>query len=316
MAYPATVRQLLISCPGDVPHDDLTIIRKRIHLWNFTYGRKFDTVLLPLSWSENAAAELGTSPQAIIDDQLVDDCDLCIAIFANRLGSPTGGEPSGTAYEIRRFMDRGLYPAVLRCRRLVDPRSVDRQQWEDLDTYMKSIHLQGLIFEYHTEVELIDCVDRILHRFTTRSPSRGTTASAPQQHETAEVVAPATNEPDVLPPEPNAAALSVRVISVPANSPDHAEGPAIEDDRFLSVSNVGTIPARDVHLAIEAPSGTEAPWLLATSENTFQLKRLDPGQQRRVRIIAGRSSAAKALFLLSWTDERGEQAVRGLLELD
>jgi hypothetical protein len=86
MSYNATVRRLLISCPGDIPQADLAIVRRAISRWNAVYGHQFASVIVPVSCGSNAAAEFGRHPQEILNEQLVDDCNICVAIFANRLG--------------------------------------------------------------------------------------------------------------------------------------------------------------------------------------------------------------------------------------
>ncbi len=55
--------------------------------------------MLPISWGQHAAAVFGRPPQEIINEQLVDECDGCIAIFHMRLGTATESAESGTAEE-------------------------------------------------------------------------------------------------------------------------------------------------------------------------------------------------------------------------
>src|SRR5258708_31902797 len=111
MAYSALVRRLLISCPGDVPISDLTIVHKAINRWNGIYGESFGTAVVPISWGTHAAAEFGDSPQEILNSQLVDRSDICLALFANRLGTPTASAESGTADEIERIATARRYVA-------------------------------------------------------------------------------------------------------------------------------------------------------------------------------------------------------------
>jgi hypothetical protein len=125
VSYSGVVRRLLVSCPGDVPDHDLVIIRQAINHWNGVYGEDFGTALIPISWSEHAAAEFGQAPQSIINNQLVDKYDGCIAIFANRLGTPTEIAESGTAEEIHRLADSGKYVAILRSARHIDASRLD-----------------------------------------------------------------------------------------------------------------------------------------------------------------------------------------------
>jgi hypothetical protein len=125
MPFSATVRRLLISCPSDVPRGDLAVIRQEIVYWNGIYGKAFGAVVLPISWGDHAAAEFGEAPQDIINRQLVDECDGCIAIFHTRLGTPTRSAESGTAEEIERLADAGRYVAsYVAVRRRTRPASI------------------------------------------------------------------------------------------------------------------------------------------------------------------------------------------------
>ena len=144
MAYSATVLQCLISCPSDVPRDELAIIRHEITVWNGVYGRVFSASIQPISWSTHAAAEFGQPPQEILNRQIVDECDMCIAVFATRLGTPTTNAVSGTAEEIERLQAAGKYVAILRSERQVKPSATDPDQLKELKQYISKIEKTGL----------------------------------------------------------------------------------------------------------------------------------------------------------------------------
>lgn len=107
------MRRLLISCPGHVPLGDLATVQKVINRWNGIYGEQSGAVVVPTPWGRHAAAELGRPPQDLLNEQLVDKCDICLAIFANRLGTPTASAESGTAEEVERLSSSNKYVGVL-----------------------------------------------------------------------------------------------------------------------------------------------------------------------------------------------------------
>ena len=113
MAYPTLALHLLISAPGDVPLADMSIIRKTISQWNLNLGRHVGLTVLPVSWTEHAVAEFGERPQEILNDQIVEGADLAVALFQDRLGTPTGEAESGTAEEIKVLVEAGKSVAVL-----------------------------------------------------------------------------------------------------------------------------------------------------------------------------------------------------------
>lgn len=108
MAYPTLALHLLISAPGDVPVQDMATIRKTISQWNLNLGRVVGLTVLPVSWTEHAIAEFGDRPQAILNNQIVEEADFAVALFYDRLGTPTGEADSGTAEEINVLVEAGM----------------------------------------------------------------------------------------------------------------------------------------------------------------------------------------------------------------
>lgn len=107
MAY-----RLLISSPSDIAGDDLAAVKEAINRWNVIYGQQFGAVVVPVHWQLHSAAEHGIRPQASLNAQLVENVDIVVALFWHRLGSPTGGEESGTAEEISKAHADGAYVAI------------------------------------------------------------------------------------------------------------------------------------------------------------------------------------------------------------
>jgi hypothetical protein len=99
MTYDARVIRVMIASPSDVAKER-QIIRDVIHEWNAVNAEDRGLVLMPVGWETNATPEIGDRPQAIINRQLLKGCDLLVAVFWTRLGSPTGAEASGTVEEI------------------------------------------------------------------------------------------------------------------------------------------------------------------------------------------------------------------------
>ena len=63
-------------------------------------------MLLPVGWETHATPAMGDRPQAIINKQILAGCDLLVAVFWTRLGSPTGAAASGTVEEIEEHLQR------------------------------------------------------------------------------------------------------------------------------------------------------------------------------------------------------------------
>ncbi|GAB5902839.1 hypothetical protein [Mycobacteroides chelonae] len=169
MAYPTLALHLLISAPGDVPFDDMAAIRKTISQWNLNFGRTVGLTVLPVSWTEHAVAEFGERPQAILNNQIVEEADLAVALFYDRLGTPTGEAESGTAEEIKVLVEAGKSVAVLvnsGARTPLKGQALEERQ--RLDTYLDELRNIALVFEYEHGGDLVGHLNNFLSRATAR----------------------------------------------------------------------------------------------------------------------------------------------------
>jgi hypothetical protein len=169
MAYPTLALHLLISAPGDVPVADMAVIRKTISQWNLNLGRHVGLTVLPVSWTEHAVAEFGERPQAILNHQIVEEADLAVALFHDRLGTPTGEAESGTAEEIKVLVEAGKSVAVLvnsAPRPPLNGAALDERQ--RLTAYLEELRKSALVFEYAHEGVLVGHLNNFLSRATAR----------------------------------------------------------------------------------------------------------------------------------------------------
>lgn len=292
MSYSGVVRRLLISCPSDVAPHDLAIIHKTISYWNGIYGERFGTAIMPISWSMQAAAEFGQPPQEIINNQLVNKCDGCIAVFANRLGTPTSVAESGTAEEIQRLGDSGKYVGVLHCRRSVDTLSLDLNQVQLLNKYLERLKRNAVVLDYSDDATLARHVETILVQAVTRDKSRAEMqlGSGGQQ------------------PPKLSAEVWPRVDSKERPRTD-ARGRtrmSMSRDWYLVLHNTGSSPAHDVRFEFDQQSngGTwDVPRTLTDGAPDVEI--LAPNSEARFAIAVSLGSAPQALCKVTWVDESG-----------
>jgi hypothetical protein len=83
----AKVINIMIAGPSNVG-GVLQNVHDIIHNWNVMHAQEHRVVLLPLSWKSHASPEMGDRPQAIINRQVLVLCDLLVAVFWTRIGSP------------------------------------------------------------------------------------------------------------------------------------------------------------------------------------------------------------------------------------
>ena len=142
MPYNARVIEVLIASPSDVS-TERAIARDEILEWNIVNSRRDETVLLPVGWETHASPEIGRTAQALINETVVDRCDILVAMFWKRIGTPTATAPSGTVEEIRRHVEHGKLAMVYFCKAEFDRR--------------ESVHLQREAVQHFKQGDSSDC---------------------------------------------------------------------------------------------------------------------------------------------------------------
>jgi len=153
MAYQATVIPVMIASPGDVSVER-GVVRGVLHDWNDVNGSTSRVLLVPVGWDSHASPELGMKPQELINSRILKGCDLLIAVFWTRLGTPTDAAPSGTAEEILEHVTAGKPAMVYFSSRPVAPESINLEQYQKLKEFRKECEARGLIETYENEQDL------------------------------------------------------------------------------------------------------------------------------------------------------------------
>lgn len=149
MLFDARVLQVLIASPGDV-NDERKLLSEVISEWNYVNARERRVVLLPLRWETHSSPELGTPPQAVINRQVVDACDMAVGVFWTRLGTPTDVAESGTAEEISRVGGAGKPVMLYFSKSKVDLDTVDLAEYARLRKFKDKTYPQGLVEHYES----------------------------------------------------------------------------------------------------------------------------------------------------------------------
>ncbi|ULQ45570.1 DUF4062 domain-containing protein [Flagellatimonas centrodinii] len=152
MPQQGQIFRALIASPSDCALER-KIIPEVISVWNAVHSIDRGAIVEPVLWESHSRPEFGDRPQALINRQLVENCDLVIGAFWTRLGTPTGESESGTAEEIEQFRTNGkpvlLYfssaPAV--------PESIDPDQYKALVEYRKGLVDSGLYSTYESAAD-------------------------------------------------------------------------------------------------------------------------------------------------------------------
>ena len=155
MPYNARVFQILIASPGDV-EQEREVVTEIIHEWNNLNAREKSLVLLPLRWETHSSPELGTRPQAVINRQVVDQCDMVVGVFWTRLGTPTGQAASGTVEEIERTGKAGKIIMLYFSNAKADLETLDLDEYKRLREFKLRTYPEGLIESYSSLTEFRD----------------------------------------------------------------------------------------------------------------------------------------------------------------
>lgn len=159
MPIEAKLYRVLIASPGDVA-DGRAIVREEIARWNAMHSETMKIVLLPTGWETDATPDLRERGQAVINRQLVDNCDLLIGVFWTRIGTPTPEAESGTVEEIERAAAEGRRCIVYFSDQPAPPSTVDQEQYERLKQYKNELNQRGLTCLYKDNSEFREKVFR------------------------------------------------------------------------------------------------------------------------------------------------------------
>lgn len=115
MAYQATVYTLMISCPSDA-EDEQRAMRDHINRWNDVHSERTSIVLLSSFYKTHVPAILAgpedERTQAVINEYMITSSDWLIAVFKDKIGTPTGKADSGTLEEIEVFRKDNIQKPV------------------------------------------------------------------------------------------------------------------------------------------------------------------------------------------------------------
>ena len=75
-----TIFRALVASPSDCVHER-KIIPEVLAAWNAVHSLSSAAIIEPVLWETHARPEFGNRPQALINQQLVEHCDIVIGAF-------------------------------------------------------------------------------------------------------------------------------------------------------------------------------------------------------------------------------------------
>lgn len=278
MTFDARVLAVLIASPGDTA-DARDVVERTIMSWNRDRARGERVVLLAVRWEVDAVPELGGDGQSVINRQLVDDCDVVVALFYARLGAPTSRASSGTVEEIERARRRGL-PVHVYFSEMPLPRGVDPHELNRLNEYRNDLQSQGLLGSYASLDDLSAKVRSAL------------------EHDVRQIVAvaPVTTEGTTTGP---GAILRARYEFDREPETDSRGRVRMRTRRErLVIENVGTATAEGVEVSVEPIGGGEPPILHFEGP----IERIIPQSSVNVMVVMHMGVASQWRVTLRWRE--------------
>ncbi|MFC1918986.1 DUF4062 domain-containing protein [Chloroflexota bacterium] len=151
--------RILIASPSDM-EEERKAISEVIRDWNVANSLFLGVYLEPVLFETHATPEMGDRPQAIINRQLVESCDILIGTFWTRLGTTTGKAKSGTVEEIEEFRKAGKPVLLYFSSAPVVLENVDTKQYKKLMAFKEQCQKEGLIFSYRSISKLREQLQR------------------------------------------------------------------------------------------------------------------------------------------------------------
>jgi len=152
MPYRAKVIKVMIAGPSDVSNARNTV-RHVIQEWNNAHAEDKNNVLMPVGWESHSAPSMGDRPQAIINKCVLADCDLLIAVFWTKIGTPTGKAVSGTVEEIEEHVKAKKPAMIYFSTEPVLLESVDQEQYAALRKFKEELRERGLYEQFESPEE-------------------------------------------------------------------------------------------------------------------------------------------------------------------
>lgn len=169
---------LLIS-PSDVG-EERNAIERALAEWNAHIGAGLDARVQVVRWESHSLPEhTGEHPQTVLNRQIVDGCDMGVAVFWARLGSPTGEHKSGSLEEIDRLRKQGSPVLVYFSSKPVPQDRLRDDQFSRLSEARKAFEKEGIVERFETPERLAQRVTLHITRLVTAFALKATAPAQP-----------------------------------------------------------------------------------------------------------------------------------------
>lgn len=147
-----TQYDLLISCPGDITNE-IDIIEDSVSQFNSQFSDALGISIRTKHWKKSSYAQSGGKPQALLNEQFVNDCDAAVTIFWTRFGTPTDKYGSGTEEEIEIMRSSGKQVFMYFSDKPIPPSQMNEEEYKKVQAFRDKYKDIGIYFSYSSDEE-------------------------------------------------------------------------------------------------------------------------------------------------------------------
>lgn len=168
---------LLISCPGDV-QTEIDIVESVVNKFNELYMGPLGISIRTRHWRKSSYAQSGGKPQALLNEQFVNECDAAVAIFWTRYGSPTDKYGSGTEEEVEIMLQSGKQVFMYFSDKPIQPSQMKNAGYQEIQAFKEKYRDRGVYFTYSSDEEFEKLFfAHLSQHFLTEAKGRDTSAN-------------------------------------------------------------------------------------------------------------------------------------------
>lgn len=143
---------LLISCPGDIT-SEIPVIEDAVSQFNTQFSDALGISIRTKHWRKNSYAQSGGKPQALLNEQFVNDCDAAVAILWTRFGTPTDEYGSGTEEEVEIMLSSGKQVFMYFSDKPLSPSQMNGESYKKVQAFRDKYKDRGIYFTYSSDDE-------------------------------------------------------------------------------------------------------------------------------------------------------------------
>lgn len=143
---------LLISCPGDIK-EEINCVEECVTQFNTLYSDALGIEIVTKHWRKSSYAQSGGKPQALLNEQFVNDCDAAVAILWTRFGTPTDEYGSGTEEEVEIMLSSGKQVFMYFSDKPLSPSQMNEESYKKVQAFREKYKDRGIYFTYSSDEE-------------------------------------------------------------------------------------------------------------------------------------------------------------------